>query len=285
MTELRPEQPRQASGPQSAEHQPALAPEPTAVDPLGSAAENLSAPSEDPSEHAPAAGPALEVEGHLVHVAAGSKRRRRIPWKVRAALAAALVVGAAAGALVAVAVQPDPTTTAAYAALKETNSTQQASINGLQSSNQGLHSDIQGLQSKAEQLQSQVDADASASASQSASIAAKESDLQQRENAVKQREDAVQKREDAVKAAETVVASERVANGVHVVGQDVKPGVYRTTGPDGNNPVGCYYAWKSGTNADANIVENNITQGAATATLEDGQVFESSSCSAWTKIG
>ncbi|PJJ65367.1 hypothetical protein [Compostimonas suwonensis] len=110
-------------------------------------------------------------------------------------------------------------------------------------------------------------------------------DLDERAAALDQRDKDVAAREVAVGSAEQQQAANEVRNGVHVVGQGVSAGVYVTDGPSGTNSAGCYYAWKSGTGSDADIVDNNIVDGAATVTLADGDVFESNSCQVWRKVG
>ncbi len=94
------------------------------------------------------------------------------------------------------------------------------------------------------------------------------------------REKAVAEREAAVKATEETIAANSFSGGLHVVGQTVAPGVYRTDGV-----TNCYYAWKSGTGSDADIIDNNIVSGSATVTLNAGDIFESSRCGTWTKVG
>lgn len=73
--------------------------------------------------------------------------------------------------------------------------------------------------------------------------------------------------------------------GLYVVGTSPVPGTYSTTGPDGSNGAGCYYAWKSGTGSDADIVDNNIIQGSGVVTLAAGEVFETQGCADWVKTG
>lgn len=73
--------------------------------------------------------------------------------------------------------------------------------------------------------------------------------------------------------------------GLYVVGTTPVPGTYSTTGPDGSNGAGCYYAWKSGTGSDADIVDNNIIQGSGVVTLAAGEVFETQGCADWVKTG
>ncbi|MDN6301249.1 MAG: hypothetical protein L0J68_13435, partial [Micrococcaceae bacterium] len=104
-------------------------------------------------------------------------------------------------------------------------------------------------------------------------------------------------RESAVSAAEKQLAKDQkkfdgavadrekntVGPGLYEVGVDVKAGKYKTSGPDGTNPVGCYYAWMSSSEADADIVDNNIVSGQAVVTLRNGQFFEIDSCADFVK--
>lgn len=109
-----------------------------------------------------------------------------------------------------------------------------------------------------------------------------EASVKAREEAVAAAEVAVAAREGAAVAAEAQKARQEFGNGVRVIGTTVEPGTYQTAGP---KDAMCYYAWKTGTGSDADIVDNNITQGAATVTLAAGEVFESSMCTVWTKVG
>jgi hypothetical protein len=85
--------------------------------------------------------------------------------------------------------------------------------------------------------------------------------------------------------AEEATAGSTFGDGVFVVGEDIEPGEYRSAGPDESNPVGCYYAWKTGTGSDADIIDNNIVEGQTRVTLNDGDVFESTSCEQWEQVG
>jgi hypothetical protein len=240
--------------------------EPQVSEPVVEQSDGVDAPPQPQHQVAPPPMP-LKPPTSAVKKPKVPSRLSRIPVGVRAAVAGALVVGGLIGAAITAAVQPDPTTTTPYVALKGANSSQSAAIASASAS-------ISSLQSQKSSLQSQVNA----AASQSAAVASAQASVQARESAVAQRE-------QAVKDAQTVIAQNQLKGGVYVVGRDVQPGVYRTNGPDGTNSVGCYYAWKSGTDSAASIVDNNITSGVATATLENGQVFEVRSCQAWTKIG
>lgn len=90
------------------------------------------------------------------------------------------------------------------------------------------------------------------------------------------REAAVKVREDKI----AIIEESSFTGGFLIVGQDIQPGQYRTSGVNR-----CYYAWKTGTGADADIIDNNIVSGTATVSLNQGDVFESTRCGMWTKIG
>ena len=106
-------------------------------------------------------------------------------------------------------------------------------------------------------------------------------EIAQREADLAAAELAVAGREAAAGAAEAQKKKQEIRNGVHVIGTTIEPGVYQTAG----SKDGCYYAWMTGTGSDADIVDNNITQGSATVTLVAGEIFESSMCAIWTKVG
>lgn len=98
------------------------------------------------------------------------------------------------------------------------------------------------------------------------------------------REAELQEREEALSALEERTPVSAFGNGVVVAGKDVEPGDYRTAGPDGSNPLGCYFAFRTSTAADAEIMRNELIEdGQARASLAEGDVFESSACQQWVK--
>lgn len=188
------------------------------------------------------------------------KGPRRLSRRAGIGIGAALVAGGIIGALIAVAATPDPTTSKAYVSLQALAASQSASI--------------RSQSGTIDNLQSQVDSDSA----QAAALSAAQASVQAQASAVASEQAAVQ-------SAQAVVVQNQIGHGVFVVGKDVKAGTYHTTGPDGSNFSGCYYEWKGSTDANAQIIDNNISQGPATATLTDGQVFTTNGCSAWQKIG
>lgn len=111
-------------------------------------------------------------------------------------------------------------------------------------------------------------------------VATQSEQVDQRNAAADAREAELDEREAAIAAAEQRVAESSFGDGVWVVGADITAGTYRTEGI-----VDCYYAWLTGTGADADIVDNNIVSGTATISVSDGNVFESNRCGTWTKVG
>lgn len=106
------------------------------------------------------------------------------------------------------------------------------------------------------------------------------SDIKDREAALTAGEAKLKADQAALDAQTQQVQSTQFSDGIHVVGSTVTPGVYSIS-----SASDCYYAWMSGTSSDANIIDNNIVNGPAVVTLKAGDIFETSSCGTWTKIG
>jgi multidrug efflux pump subunit AcrA (membrane-fusion protein) len=124
----------------------------------------------------------------------------------------------------------------------------------------------------------------------------REAELVRRERQLTQQADELEDREAALvaRAAELDVRSTELepteaarvsfGNGVYEVGADVEAGRYRTQGPSGANPVGCYYArLREPTGGIGNIIDNNIVNGPAVVDLKTGEFFESDSCEVWER--
>jgi hypothetical protein len=103
---------------------------------------------------------------------------------------------------------------------------------------------------------------------------------------------AEQAQRDAEAAGAAAAAAEAERNtipgsGIFAIGPEKAPGRYRTEGPSGANPVGCYYALLRAPTSDSldNIIDNNIVQGPGFADLVEGQFFETTSCQQWVRVG
>jgi hypothetical protein len=75
--------------------------------------------------------------------------------------------------------------------------------------------------------------------------------------------------------------------GTFVVGQDIKPGTYKTAGATPNWMRYCYWARLSTTDGTLNsIIANDGGQGPATVTISPGDAaFKTSGCQTWQKVG
>lgn len=75
-----------------------------------------------------------------------------------------------------------------------------------------------------------------------------------------------------------------ISDGTYVLGTDIVPGRYHTTG-GGDNIAGCYYA-RLGSLDTSNIIANDLSQGPMTVDVQasDTAVEFKGGCQ-WTKIG
>ncbi|HEX4102833.1 MAG: hypothetical protein WAN20_13650 [Pseudonocardiaceae bacterium] len=72
--------------------------------------------------------------------------------------------------------------------------------------------------------------------------------------------------------------------GKFVVGTDIAPGTYRTTGPSGQ--LDCYWErLKRGSGTTDSIIANNLGRGPATVTIDNNDgAFQTRWCSTWTRV-
>jgi hypothetical protein len=83
---------------------------------------------------------------------------------------------------------------------------------------------------------------------------------------------------------ETVTASPpagpvaEFGDGLFRVGTDVRPGTYRTDGPDGSNAGGCYW---SRTDTSGDIIENGVVNEPGTVAIKQGETIDSAGCLPW----
>lgn len=206
------------------------------------------------------------------------QRRKSVLVPVGIAAGAGLLIGGLIGGFIGAAPIAD---------LEQQVSSQQASLETLQGQNDTLSSDAEG---HAAAIKEQEDLAAEAAANADTTIADFKDSQKSAQAKVKDRESAVAAAEKQLakdqKTFDGAVADREkntIGPGLYEVGVDVKAGKYKTSGPDGTNPVGCYYAWMSSSESDADIVDNNITSGQAVVTLRKGQFFEISSCEDFVK--
>ncbi|MDT7664569.1 MAG: hypothetical protein QOD04_4125 [Pseudonocardiales bacterium] len=87
--------------------------------------------------------------------------------------------------------------------------------------------------------------------------------------------------------AQSVTAVRTIDDGTYVVGVDIEPGNYRTSGPAQDSPIKmCSWTRRKDTSGEAqSVIAMNISQGPTTVTIKpsDG-AFESRGCNPWTKL-
>jgi hypothetical protein len=81
---------------------------------------------------------------------------------------------------------------------------------------------------------------------------------------------------------EKVAAAATFGEGTYLVGEDIKPGTYRTSGPTDDN---CYWARRSGTSGSfSELITNGNPAGPTTVTIKSSDAaFETSGCGDWTR--
>ena len=89
-----------------------------------------------------------------------------------------------------------------------------------------------------------------------------------------------------LRAEQKVVQQNTISqDGVYVVGQDIAPGIYHTSGNGSNDPLNqCYFATLNSTNT-SDISDNNNFNGPETVNLNGVAAFQISGGCQWTKIG
>lgn len=114
--------------------------------------------------------------------------------------------------------------------------------------------------------------------------------VQQREDATNQRQSDLDKeraalnaRELALKPKEEAAKSSRITeDGMYLVGKDVQPGQYKTTGSDR-----CYWARLKGSGGSLDdIIANGSPDGQGFVTISaSDKLFETKHCGVWEKVG
>jgi hypothetical protein len=109
-----------------------------------------------------------------------------------------------------------------------------------------------------------------------ASLKQQKSDLDSRSADLARRERAFQSQVSSYNAS-------AIGEGRYLVGSEIKPGVYHTTGDDGSGD--CYWARLSGNNS-FDIIDNGNTTGPTTITISSSDhAFDTSGCAEWHKVG
>ncbi len=207
--------------------------------------------------------------------------QRRWPKRVgsAAALVVALGVGSAIGATVA-------SNTAAVNAANQKVAAAHRQIGTLQSQVSTLRSQASTMQSQASTLQAQYQ-QAKTNAQNAAAIAnTKASSAWASRNAALSQRAATLNAQAKNIAAETgnLQANQISADGVYVVGHDIKAGIWHTNGDNGAGGNACYFATLNSTDT-SNIADNNNFDGPETVNVNAAYAFEISGPCTWVKVG
>lgn len=92
------------------------------------------------------------------------------------------------------------------------------------------------------------------------------------------------KPKQAAKPKKAAPAVSFSGEGEYLVGDDIRPGTYKTAGADGS--FGCY--WERAKDASGefeSIIANNNLEGPGRVTLIKGEYFKTNRCKEWTKVG
>ncbi|TLP63899.1 hypothetical protein [Microbispora triticiradicis] len=90
--------------------------------------------------------------------------------------------------------------------------------------------------------------------------------------------------EQPQETGESGPATTMAGDGQYLVGEDIKPGTYKTAGTDGG--FACYWArLRNASGEFSAITANDNIKGPARVTLKKGEYFETSRCHPWKRVG
>ncbi|MGC5628821.1 hypothetical protein ACPYO6_12070 [Georgenia sp. Z1344] len=111
----------------------------------------------------------------------------------------------------------------------------------------------------------------------------RETEISERETDIGERETEVGEREVAVGAVEEEIDSASFGAGTHLVGTDIAPGTYRSTGTGD----GCYWERLAGTSGElSDIIANDFTSnpGSIVTIAASDVAFSSNRCGSWEPV-
>jgi len=169
-----------------------------------------------------------------------------------------------------------------YAIGAGTSSTDQQSLTRAHSQLSAARTDLTAADARIERDQAKI---RSAQASASSASARAQATCAAREAQLAGNEKTLEQEERAVKALEgQIEASAISADGVYIVGHDIKSGVWHTVGDGGQTDNACYYPTLSSTDTSA-IEDNNNFDGPETVSMTGVDAFEISGPCTWYRIG
>lgn len=106
-----------------------------------------------------------------------------------------------------------------------------------------------------------------------------EAEFVEREAALAAQQEEVEQREAAVSTTESTIAASTFPDGNYIVGVDIPPGRYRSSGQGDS----CY--WERLTADGSDIIDNYIGNAPAIATVREGELFQTTRCGVWSPAG
>lgn len=134
------------------------------------------------------------------------------------------------------------------------------------------------LESRRAELEDELE---SRRAEMESELADREQALEGRASELEERAEALDRRESQIAQAEERAEKSTFGSGVWAVGQDVLPGQYRAA----DASRGCY--WARLTQNGDDIIDNHLSgeAGPVIATVRAGELFETSGCGQWHRVG
>jgi len=204
----------------------------------------------------------------------------RRPWPRRAGIAAL----AAAILLVGVGIGSSANSHAGeLASAKSANVSLRGQVSTLHNQAGTLQGQLTAAQARASNAVAAATSAANAKAA--AAYAARNTALGQQAATLKQQQATLTRQQQAVKAQMgELQASQLSGDGVYVVGQDIKAGVYHTNGSGNTGANDCYFATLNSTDT-SNIPDNNNFDGPETVDVSSAYAFEVNGPCTWVKVG
>lgn len=202
--------------------------------------------------------------------------KRQNPWPRRVAVSTAIIIALLVGVGIGVASHSQ---TGALNKADATLASANRHLAAERATNTSLSSEVATLRSQYSTAKNQA---SHAMRIASAKARAAWSD---RNAALKVRSDELNQRAAALRRAEGMIQSSRISSdGVYVVGRDIKPGTWHTSGDGGQTDNECYFATLGSTDT-SNILDNNNFDGPETVSLSGAYAFQISGPCTWTRIG
>ncbi|MFD0328325.1 hypothetical protein ACFQZC_08960 [Streptacidiphilus monticola] len=86
-------------------------------------------------------------------------------------------------------------------------------------------------------------------------------------------------------AAPVAAAFSVAGDGEYLVGEDMKPGTYKTKGPADAAIPNCYWERdKDSSGSFSSIIANDNLSGTGRVTVRKGEVFKTNGCQDWVKV-